>query len=110
MITATELRCPATMLVSPVLEDHHELSRLLAAAVVSPSFCQLLLVDPKTAIDTGYQGESFLLSDAERYLLLFIHAGTLAELARQIAEALGMGLANLNHSYTFAQAPALPGY
>jgi len=107
MITTNELQCPVSLMVSPSLEDHHELSRLLAAAIVNPPFCNLLLVDPKLAIENGYQGETFLLSDAERYLLLFIHADSLAELASQIAQAFGLGLNT--QSYSFAQVPDFIG-
>ncbi|MBE3068157.1 MAG: hypothetical protein IMZ73_12155 [Chloroflexi bacterium] len=107
MITTKELQRPVSMMVSPSLEDNHELSRMLAAAVVSPKFCDLLLVDPKRAIENGYQGETFLLSDAARYLLLFIHADSLAELARQICQAFGLGLNT--KSYSFAQAPHFIG-
>jgi len=96
------------MMVSPSLEDHLELSRLLAAAIVSPSFCNLLLVDPKLAIENGYQGETFLLSDAARYLLLLIRADSLVELAQQIAQAFGMGLHQ--QSSSFAQSPVFIGY
>jgi hypothetical protein len=92
MLTSPELQYSVSMLVSPSLEDHLELSRLLAAAVVNPSFCRLLLEDPQQAIDDGYLGEIFCLSEAERYLLLFIHADSLAGLARQITQCLGMGL------------------
>jgi hypothetical protein len=108
MITTKELQFPVSLMVSPSLEDHLELFRLLAAATVSPPFCQQLLIDPKQAIENGYQGETFLLSEAERYLLLFIHADSLAELARQIAQAFGLGLNT--PSYSFAQAPDFIGY
>jgi hypothetical protein len=107
MIPETELRSPVTLLAPPAEEDHLEISRLLAAAVVNPSFCRQLLVDPKRAIEDGYQGETFRLSAAERYLLLFIHADTLAELAHQIAQAFGFG--RPKPSYTFAPLPAFAG-
>jgi hypothetical protein len=107
MLTTTELQCSVSMMVSPSPEDHLELSRLVAAAVVNPSFCQRLLVDPKCAIENGYQGETFLLSDAARYLILSIHAESLAELAKQIAQAFGLGLRTPTTS--FAQAPAFMG-
>ena len=100
MLTATELKCSVSMMVSPSLEDQLELSRLLAAAVVNPSFCHRLLVDPKQAIENGYQGETFLLSDAARYLLLLIHADSLVELAQQIAQVFGMGLHKQSSSFT----------
>ena len=92
MLPAAELQYSVPMMVAPSLRDHSEISRLLAAAVVSSSFRLLLPADPQQAIENGYQGESFLLSDTERYLLLYIHADTLADLARQISQALGMGL------------------
>jgi len=107
MLTTKEFQSSVSLMVSPSLEDHLELSRLLAAAVVNPSFCHRLLVDPKLAIENGYQGETFLLSDAERYSILSIHAGSLAELAQQIAQAFGFGL----HTplSTFARIPAFIG-
>jgi hypothetical protein len=108
MLTTTELQYSVPRMVSPPLDDHLELSRLLAAAVVNPSFCHLLLVDPQQAIENGYQGETFLLSDVERYLLLFIHAGTLADLARQIAQSLEMSLPVPSPSY--ARVPDLIGF
>jgi hypothetical protein len=107
MLTTKELQCPVSMMVSPSMEDHLELSRLLAAATVSPSFCDLLLVDPKMAIENGYQGETFTLSDAGRYLLLFIHADSLSDLAMQITQAFGLGLNT--QTYSFAQAPDFIG-
>ncbi len=103
MLTTTELQCSVPLMVSPSMEDHLELSRLLAAAIVNPSFCHLLLVDPKQAIDNGYQGETFLLSDATRYLLLLVHADSLVELAQQIAQTFSMGLQK--QSSYFAQQP-----
>ena len=108
MLTTTELQRSVSMMVSPSSEDHLELSRLLAAAVVNPSFCQLLLVDPKQAIDNGYQGETFLLSEAARYLLLLIRANSLVELAQQIAQAFGMGL--YKQSSSFARVSDFIGY
>ena len=90
-------------MVTPGAEDHLELSRLLAAAVVNPSFCSQLLVDPQAAIENGCHGESFNLSDAERYSLLSIHAGSLAELAQDIVQAFGLDLHPSQPM--FAQAP-----
>jgi hypothetical protein len=97
MLATTELQSSVSLMVSPSLEDHLELSRLLAAAVVNPSFCQRLLVDPKQAIENGYQGESFFFSEAALYLFLLIRAGSLVELAQQIVQAFGIGL-NKNSS------------
>jgi hypothetical protein len=107
MLTTQDLRCSVSMQVSPSPEDHPELSRLLAAAVVNPSFCNNLLVDPQTAIESGCHGETFNLSDAERYSLLSIRADSLAELAQNIIQAFGL---DLHPSLpTFAQAPVFIG-
>ena len=108
MITTDDLQCPVSITISSPAEDHLEMSRLLAAAVVSPSFCRLLLVDPQQAIENGYQGETFLLSDADRYLILSIHADSLPDLARQVVQAREMDL-HPRLSY-FAQAPVSIGF
>ena len=107
MLTTQDLRCSVSLMVAPSEEDHLELSRLLAAAVVNPSFCDQLLVDPQAAIDNGLHGETFVLSDAERYSLLSIRADSLAELAQNIVQAFGL---DLHPSMpTFAQAPVFIG-
>jgi len=100
MLATNELQFSVSMMVSPSPEDHLELSRLLAAAVVNPSFCHLLLVDPQLAMENGYQGETFLLSDADRYLLLSIRADSLAELTQQISQAFGWGVSSPAYSFT----------
>jgi len=107
MLTTTELQSSVSMMVSPSSDDNLELSRLLAAAVVNPSFCHLLLVDPKQAIENGYQEETFLLSDAARYLLLLIRADSLVEFAQKIAQAFGLGLPK--QSSSFSQSPVFIG-
>lgn len=63
-----------------------DLSRLFAAAVVSPDFCQSLLRDAATALASGYCGESFALSQAEEALVLSIEASSLAEFASQVVD------------------------
>ena len=107
MLTTHDLRSSVSLVVAPSSQDHLELSRLLAAAVVNPSFCNQLLVDPQTAIEDGLHGETFSLSDAERYSLLSIHADSLAELARGIVRAFGLDLHPSLPAY--AQAPAFVG-
>lgn len=74
-----------SLLVPQPLEEHGELDRLLAAAVVSPQFCRLLLDDPARVLEEGYQGEEFLLSDQELALLQSIRADSLADFADQLA-------------------------
>jgi len=107
MITTQELQRPVSLMVSPLLEDHLELSRLLAAAIVNPSFCRLLLINPKLAIENGYQGETFHLVEAERALILSVRADSLVELTQHITQALRMGLHT--QSSSFARTPDFIG-
>jgi hypothetical protein len=65
--------------------NHRDLDRLLAAAVVNPDFCCLLLENPEVALQLGFQEETFLFTEEERNLLLSIHADTLADFAGQLA-------------------------
>ena len=58
-----------------------ELNRLLSAAVVSKSFRNMLLTSPDIALASGYQGEKFDLSDADRSWLFSIKPTSLVELA-----------------------------
>lgn len=61
--------------------QHDELNRLLSAAVVSKSFRDTLLANPETALASGYQGEKFNLSDADRSWLFSIKPTSLVDLA-----------------------------
>jgi hypothetical protein len=58
---------------------------LLAAAVINPEFCHLLLDDPELALKIGFQGEDFLFTEEERELIVSIRAASLADLANQLA-------------------------
>jgi hypothetical protein len=107
MITTKELQFPVSLAVYPSPEDQLEISRLMAAAIVNPSFCQQLLFDPELAIELGYQDETFILSDAARYLVSSIHADTVAEMAQQIVQAFGTGIPV--QSLTFTPVPEYIG-
>lgn len=61
-----------------------ELSRLLNAAVVSPTFCRLLLTRPSAALTGGYNGEPFRLAPEEEATVLSIRATSLAGFAQQL--------------------------
>lgn len=78
------------MLNTPIMETsqqldypshNDELNRLLSAAVVSKSFCNMLLTNPEIALASGYQGESFNLSDSDRSWLFSIRPTSLVDLA-----------------------------
>jgi len=63
-----------------------EINRLLSAAVVSRSFCSLLLNDPAKAIASGYCGEKFQINSKMVQRVNSIHATSLADFANQIAQ------------------------
>jgi hypothetical protein len=69
-------------------KDTNEISRLLAAAVVSRQFCALLLNDPARAISSGYAGEHFSLSTEEYQFVLAAKATTLPEFAQHLCKLL----------------------
>jgi hypothetical protein len=48
---------------------HAGISSVFAAAVVSRSFCQMLLSDPAQALRGGYMGRSFALSAEDAALI-----------------------------------------
>jgi hypothetical protein len=89
MLDLKGLRQSFAILVPPTLYEHQELDRLLAAASVSAEFCALLLQDPLAAIQSGFQGESFELSDEEAAVLLCNSASSLSELAESVARYFG---------------------
>ena len=64
------------------------INRIFAAAVVNRQFCELLLHEPSTALKVGYLGESFLVTNYEREIILSTRAETLADFAKQINKAL----------------------
>ncbi len=62
-----------------------ELSRLLSAAVVNSQFRSMLLCDPATAAQEGYEGECFAFDSREMEKLSAIHANSLKEFAAELA-------------------------
>ena len=63
-----------------------ELNRLVTAAVVSQSFCELLLHNPSEAISVGYDDEAFLITAEEQDLVVSIQAVTLQEFVMQFLD------------------------
>lgn len=61
-----------------------EFSRLITAAVVNKGFCQMLLKNPKMALDSGFKGESFVFETDDQNYILSIKASDLAEFANQL--------------------------
>ena len=63
-----------------------EVSRLISAAVINQGFRNLLLADPGSALQTGFNGEAFSLGTEDQEAILSIQAGSLPEFAMQIAD------------------------
>jgi hypothetical protein len=87
MLETKTYRHPISLMVRGLSSDRLELSRLMAAAVINPGFCRLLLEDPEMALKSGFQGEDFLFTEEEYELILSIRANSLADLANQLARA-----------------------
>ena len=66
--------------------NDRELSRLITAAVINRGFRQMLLDNPKQALESGYKGETFMLDKDEQDLISSIQAGTLAEFASTLVK------------------------
>lgn len=81
-----------------------DLTRLFAAAVVSPDFCETLLQDAATALMNGYQGQQFALSAAEESLVLSIQAHTLADFASQVVDGRPVAADRANDARPVSQA------
>jgi len=57
------------------------MSRLINAALVDQTFCNLLLSEPASAIEQGYNGEDFRLSRLETEFVLSVQAESLTDFA-----------------------------
>jgi hypothetical protein len=64
--------------------DRVGLGHLFAAAVVNRQFREMLLEDPEAALQRGYQGQNFELSQEDHERLISVRAESLADLARTI--------------------------
>jgi hypothetical protein len=66
-------------------EIHPEYSRILSAAVINRNFREKLLTDPVQAVASGFNGESFHLTENEKKELTALKGLTLSEFALQIS-------------------------
>lgn len=82
LITDTPVTQTSAQLEYPSSND--EMNRLLCAAVVSKSFRNMLMTNPEIAVTSGYQGESFNLSDEDRSWLSSIRPANLVDLAADL--------------------------
>ena len=76
------------MAVQKVSQEQTEVNRLLAAALISKQFCNLLLKDPARALQQGFAGEHFTLSTDEQDFILSLRAGSLQEFVADVCEHL----------------------
>jgi hypothetical protein len=88
MIETTAVLTKMPLAMNPGLA-HAGISGLFAAAVVSQSFCKMLLSDPELALEQGYMGKSFGLSAEDASLIVSLNAKSLPDLARQVVRTLG---------------------
>jgi hypothetical protein len=87
--STSTLQTPLSLLPWPTQDEHAEICRLLAAAVVNPAFCRTLLSNPAAAVQSGYLDEAFTLNDNELALLCSVQAESLSDFAQQIVWAFG---------------------
>jgi hypothetical protein len=90
-------------------DQSKELNRMLSAAVVSRRFRNLLLSDPEAALHSGYNGESFELSERERTAILAIQAGTLRDFAAQLMDQVSDQEPSEYGQYTPRRTEKTPG-
>ncbi len=69
-------------------KDTESINRLLVAAAINPRFCAALLTDPHHALQAGFGGEGFPLSQTARDRLGSIRASTLPEFVFKLNEVL----------------------
>jgi hypothetical protein len=68
--------------------DLSSIRRCLVAAAINPAFCSLLLDSPVSAIQKGFGGEDFPLSDSTLNFVATIRASTLSEFIFSLNEEL----------------------
>ncbi len=69
-------------------KDTDSIARLLVAAAINPKFCAARLTDPPRALQAGFGGEGFPLSQTTMSRLALIQASTLPEFIFKLNEVL----------------------
>jgi hypothetical protein len=87
MLTSSTTLTDRALTLNPQ-NTHGGLSSVFAAAVVSQSFCQLLLSHPEQALRQGYMGKQFQLSAEDTSLIVSMNARSLKDLAKQVVQTL----------------------
>ncbi len=86
MFTKPLTRQPVAALATS--KDTDSIGRLLMAAAINPRFCAALLTDPHRALQAGFGGEGFPLSQTTLDRLVLIRASTLPEFVCKLNEVL----------------------
>ena len=86
MFTKPLIRQPVAAL--DISKDTDSITRLLIAAAINPRFCTSLLTNPRHALQVGFGGETFPLSQTIFDRLVSIRAATLSEFVCQLNEVL----------------------
>lgn len=90
MFTKPLIKQPVT--ISDFSADMASINRLLAAAAISSRFRSNLLADPENALNAGFGGEYFPLSQRTQNLLISVRASTLPDFVRELDEKLSYRL------------------
>ena len=73
-----------TLATQDLSQDMSAIHRLLVAAAISPRFCAGLLQDPGTAVQKGFGGEQFQISESTLNLLTSIRVSSLPDFVQQL--------------------------
>jgi hypothetical protein len=83
----TRTAAPSFEIREPVVE-RSGLHRLLAAAIVNSQFREVLLSEPEMALEGGYLGQAFSLTDQEKAVISTVRAKDLTDFAQKVNQAL----------------------
>ena len=72
--------------------------RMLTAAAISPRFCAALLDNPARAVQKGFGGEQFPLSESTVFQLSSIRVATLPEFIQRLDQSLSNHLLPADYS------------
>jgi hypothetical protein len=95
---ATSMAAPPTALplhgldlvadLAEIIPSDGVFSHILTAALINRRFRQMLLTNPNLALTIGYREEPFVLSAAEKEIILSVRATTLVDFARGLLTAI----------------------
>ena len=87
-----------TVLTSDHADDLRAIRRLLTAAAINSGYCMKLLHEPGQAVQEGFGGEQFHLSEMTINLMSSIHAASLSDFIHRLNEGLSHQLIPLDYS------------